>query len=37
MLFDAKLSEGFWEEAIRIAIYLKNRSPTRVVVSMTPF
>ena len=37
MLSDAKLSEGFWEEAVRTAVYLKNRSPTRAVVSMTPF
>jgi hypothetical protein len=37
MLFDAKLSEGFWEEAVRTAVYLKNRSPTRAVVLMTPF
>jgi len=31
MLLDAKLSEGFWEEAVHTAVYLKNRSPTKAV------
>src|ERR1700716_3971380 len=31
MLSDAGLSEGFWEEAVHAAVYLKNRSPTRAV------
>jgi hypothetical protein len=37
MLLNAKLSEGFWEEAVRTAVYLKNRSPTKAVDSMNPF
>jgi len=36
MLLNAKLSEGFWEEAVRTAVYLKNRSPTKAVESITP-
>jgi hypothetical protein len=36
MLHNAGLSEGFWEEAVRTAVYLKNRSPTKAVDS-TPF
>jgi hypothetical protein len=35
MLFNAKLSEGFWEEAVRTAVYLKNQSPTKAVNSAT--
>ena len=36
MLLNAKLLEGFWEEAVRTAVYLKNRSPTKAVDS-TPY
>jgi hypothetical protein len=36
ILLNAKLSKGFWEEAVRTAVYLKNRSPTRAVDS-TPY
>src|SRR5450432_878347 len=36
MLVHTRLSEGFWEEAVRIAVYLKNRSPTKAVDSITP-
>jgi hypothetical protein len=36
MLVHARLSEGFWEEAVRTVVYLKNRSPTKVVDSITP-
>lgn len=36
MLLNARLSEGFWEEAVRTAVYLKNRSPTKAVDSITP-
>jgi len=31
MLLKAKLSKGFWEEAVRTAVYLKNRSPSKAV------
>jgi hypothetical protein len=37
MLLNARLSEGFWEEAVRTAVYLKNRSPTKAVDSATPY
>jgi hypothetical protein len=37
MLLNAGLSEGFWEEAVRTAVYLKNRSPTKAVDLVTPF
>ena len=36
MLLNARLSEGFWEEAVRTAVYLKNRSPTKAVDLITP-
>lgn len=36
ILVNARLSEGFWEEAVRTAVYLKNRSPTKAVDSITP-
>ena len=31
MLLKAKLFKGFWEEAVRTAVYLKNRSPSKAV------
>ena len=31
MLIDAKLPNKFWAEAVSTAVYLKNRSPTRVI------
>ena len=37
MLHNAGLSEGFWEEAVRTVVYLKNRSLTKAVDSATPF
>ena len=37
MLLNARLTEGFWEEAVRTSVYLKNRSPTRAVDSVTPY
>jgi hypothetical protein len=38
LLMDAYLSEGFWEEIVRIAIYLGNRCPTRSLpLGMTPY
>ena len=37
MLADAKLPHRFWAEALSTAVYLRNRSPTKVVKGMTPF
>ena len=37
MLIDAKLPHKFWVEALSTAVYLKNRSSTQAVKSMTPF
>jgi hypothetical protein len=37
MLHHAGLSEGFWEEAVCTAVYLKNRSLTEAVGLATPF
>ncbi len=37
MLVESKLDQRFWGEAISTAVYLKNRSPTKAVVGMTPF
>ena len=37
MLQHARLSKRFWEEAVRTAVYLKNRSLTKAVDSATPF
>ena len=37
MLIDAKLPHKFWAEALFIAVYIRNRSSTKVVKSMTPF
>jgi len=36
MLLNAKLTDRFWEEAVRTVVYLKNRSPTKAV-DTTPF
>ena len=36
MLLDAKLPKQFWAEAISTAVYLKNRSPSKVL-NMTPY
>ena len=35
MLLNTKLSKGFWKEAVRTAVYLKNRSPTKALDSIT--
>ena len=37
MLIDAKLPHAFWAEAISTAVYLRNRSPTKVLEDMTQF
>jgi len=37
MLKGKNLSNGFWADAINIAIYLKNRSPTKSLDFKTPF
>ena len=37
MMIDAKLPHAFWAEAISTAVYLRNRSPTKVLEDMTPF
>ena len=37
MLIYAKLPHAFWAEAISTAVYLRNRSPTKVLKDMTPF
>jgi len=37
MLDDAELSKKYWAFAVSVAVYLKNRTPTRSVVGMTPY
>ena len=37
MLKGKNLSNGFWVEVVRIAVYLKNRSPIRSLEFKTPF
>ena len=37
MLADSKLPHRFWAEALSTATYLRNRSPTKVLESITPF
>ena len=37
MLAEAKLPWKFWAEAVSMAVYLRNRSPTTAVSGMTPF
>ncbi len=37
MLADSKLCLGFWAETLSTAVYLVNRSPTRVLIDITPF
>ena len=37
VLIDAKLPHAFWAEALFTAVYLRNRSPTKVLEDMTPF
>ena len=37
MLIDARLPKKFWAESLSTAVYLRNRSPTKTVVGMTPF
>ena len=37
MLLNARLLEGFWEEAVRTSVYLKNWSLTKAVNSITLF
>ncbi len=36
MLLDANLPKSFWAEAVSTAAYLRNRSPTTKLESMTP-
>ena len=37
MLADSKLPHQFWAEALSTIVYLRNRSPTKVVEGITPF
>ena len=37
MLKGKNISNGFWAEAINTDVYLKNRSPTKILDSKTPF
>lgn len=37
MLIDSKLPEFLWAEAINTAVYLRNRSPTKMLSNMTPY
>jgi transposase InsO family protein len=37
MLQGKNISNGFWVEAINIVVYLKNRSPTKILDLQTPF
>jgi len=37
MLDDAGLSKKYWAFAVSVAVYLKNRTPTRLVVGKTPY
>ena len=37
MLVDSNLPHAFWAEALSTATYLRNRSPTKAVVGMTPY
>ena len=37
MLFDARVPHSFWAEALSTAVYLRNRSPTKVLDDMTRF
>ena len=37
MLIGAKLPKKVWTESLLTAVYLRNRSPSKAVVSMTPF
>lgn len=37
MLLGSKLSQNFWGEALSTAVYLRNRSPTKVLAKMTPY
>jgi hypothetical protein len=37
MLFDAKLDETFWPQAIQTAAYIRNRSPNSFLTGITPY
>ena len=37
MMIESKLDQRFWGEALSTVVYLRNRSPTKVVEGMTPF
>ena len=37
MMSDARLPQRFWAETLSTAVYLRNRSPTKAVVGLTPF
>ena len=37
MLFESNLPKRFWAEALSTSTYLRNRSPTRAVLEMTPY
>ncbi len=37
MLLDANLSKQYWAEAVSMAVYLRNRCPTKAVEGKTPY
>lgn len=37
LIFDAKITKSFWGEAVRVATYILNRSPTQSLGNKTPF
>lgn len=37
MLIESNLDQRFWGETLSTAVYLRNRSPTKAVIGMTPF
>ena len=37
MMFHSNLSVNFWAEAVNMAVYLKNRSPTTALDGITPY
>ena len=37
MLYEANLSQNFWAEAVATAVYLRNRSPSKILKHVTPY
>ena len=37
LLFEAKMPNNFWAEAVNTSVYLLNRLPTKAVIGKTPF